>query len=269
LPVLRHFAPYDCSLFSVERLDAALRVLYGKHARQHTDEAVLALLGAYVGESWRQAFGGEWHGVPVFPFSASVEATGLSIRPCERVLSRLRDGVSLELEAPPNLHPGADPLGNTLPLSVAPPAPWDPEPWPSLACLIEAGRLLPESVIGYYCASELELPLDHSVSGAVAIDRYVSLLAPAKAPPDPDAAWARRAAILIGAYIGEVLVESLGARWEIAADAKGPDRYRIRFADGSSAAPVTRALDRLAGRRVRPLADYVSRLASGRPSLLP
>lgn len=267
LPVFGHFAPYDCSVFSIERLDAALSLVYGKQGGSESNEAIEQLVGAYVGESWRQAFGADWHGVPAFPLSAAIEGVGISLRPCERVRARLRDGATLAMEPPRNLHPGADPLGNSVPLSLSPPSPWGPAPQPSQQQLRELGRLLPQSIVGLYAAQSLDFPLDHSVSGAVAIDRYVALLVPAKAPPDPDAAWARRVAILLGAYLGEVLIDAVGARWESAEPPSGHDGFRLVLPAGTVTAPITRVLDRLSGRRVSPLSEYVTRLASGRLSV--
>jgi hypothetical protein len=267
LPVLSHFAPYDCSVFSVDRLDAALSLIYGKGGQARSDEAVEQLVGAYVGESFRQAFGAEWQGVPAFPLSATIEGIGISARPCERVRERLLRGVPLAMEPPRSLHPGADPLGNSVPLTLSPPSPWDPSPFPSPEQVQELGRLLPQSVVGLYTAQELQLPLDHSVSGAVAIDRYVALLVPPKAPPDPDAAWTRRVAILLGGYLGEVLVDAVGAQWENSGRASGHESYRLVLPHGTLTQPVTRVLDRLSGRRVSPLSEYVSRLASGRLSM--
>lgn len=269
LPVLRHFAPYDCSVFSIERLAAAFDVLYGPsgHLGPGEDGSVL-LAGAYVGESLRQAFGGEWQGTPDSPQSARVEAVGISVRPCERVAKSLRNREPLSFESPAHLHPGADPLGNSVPLSLVPPSPWDPEPWPALHRVSEIGRLLPQSVVGLYCA-KVASRLDHSVSGVSAIDRYVALIAPSKAPPALDAGWARRVSVLLGAYLGEVLIRALGARWLDTERVDGPPAYRIALRDGSVTTPVARALDRLSGRRVGPLSEYVARIIGGRASLHP
>jgi hypothetical protein len=268
LPVFRHFAPYDCSVFSVDRLESALGLLFGSEgARTPIDEATLQLLGAYVGESWRQAFGAEWQGVPAFPLSASIEGIGLSVRPCERLRERLERGVALAIETPHAMHPGADPLGNSVPLSLVPPAPWDPDAYPPIEDFAALGRSLRDSVIGLYCERSLGLPLDLSISGTVAIDRYVALLAPLKAPPDPDAGWSRRVAVLLGAYLGEVLIDAVDARWEPKTKLQALDDYRLLLPHGNIATPVVRVLERLAGRRVSPLSEYVARLASGRTSI--
>jgi tetratricopeptide (TPR) repeat protein len=266
LPVLRHFSPFDCSVFSVDRLEAALALLFDQPT-ESANEPLELVLGAYLGECYRQAFGAEWQGAPALPLAARIDGVGISMRPCERVRARLREGKPLAVDAPRNLHPGADPMGNSVPLSLRPPAPWDPKPWPLADEFLRLGRLLPISVVGYYCSRTLGLPLDRSVSGIVALDRYLALLAPPKAPPDPDGAWLFRVGVLLGAYIGEVLVEAVAARWEISEPPNSPDSYRLVLPHGAVATPVNRVLERLAGRRPSPLSEYVTRLASGRPSI--
>jgi tetratricopeptide (TPR) repeat protein len=266
LPVLRHFSPFDCSVFSVDRLEAALALLFDQPT-ESANEPLELVLGAYVGECYRQAFGAEWQGAPALPLAARIDGVGISMRPCERVRARLREGKPLAVDAPRKLHPGADPMGNSVPLSLRPPAPWDPKPWPLADEFLRLGRLLPVSVVGYYCSRTLGLPLDRTVSGTVALDRYLALLAPPKAPPDPDGAWLFRVGVLLGAYIGEVLVEAVAARWEISEPPNSPDSYRLVLPHGAVATPVNRVLERLAGRRPSPLSEYVTRLASGRPSI--
>jgi len=268
LPVFRHFAPYDCSVFSVERLEAALSLLFASRApRAPGGDVLLQWLGAYVGESWRQAFGAEWEGTPAQFLSARIEGIGLSEQPCERIRERLERGLSLDIETPHALHPGADPLGNSVPLSLVPPAPWDPRTLPDIEQFSSLGRSLEASVIGLYCERALGLPLDLSISGAVAIDRYVALLAPPNAPPDPQAGWGQRVALLVGAYLGEVLVDAVAAHWDPVSDVRSLDAYRLMLPNGSVATPVVRVLDRLAGRRTSPLSEYAARLASGRTSV--
>jgi hypothetical protein len=247
--VLRHFAPYDRSVYSVHRLDAALSVLFGKQRPREPSTAIVQLIGAYVGESWKQAFGGDWYGRASTLAAVSVNGSGVSVRPFQRVIERLRDGAPLALVQPEHLHPGADPLGNSVPLSLAPPAPWDPDPWPSRALFEELGDVLPFSVIGVYCAEVAGLPLDHSRRGSEGLERYLDLVAPANASHDTNSAWARRVALLVGAYVGQVLVKEGSAHWEASAQAPSANQYRLTLPDGSSVSPVLRVLDRIAGRR--------------------
>lgn len=263
LPVLRHFAPYDCSVFSVERLVAAIDLVYGR-TRRPPREPVVLVLGSYLGECLRQAYGGEWNGGRFDPGAATVIATGLSVAPCERVALRIARAEPLVFQPPARLHPGADPFGNSVPLSIGPPSPWDPEPWPSPERFREIGRLISGSVIGLYCRNVLHRELDLSPASLTALDRYVALVAPERAPPDPSAPWVRRGALLVGAYVAELLTHTLGARLRNVPRAEGPESYQLELRDGTTALPVARVLDRLAGRRMAPLTDYVARLAEGR-----
>src|SRR5262249_36606802 len=64
-PVLSSFAPYDQSLWSVRRVEAAVDVLYGGERRQRVptdDSSLVMLLGAYIGETLRLANSGHWEG---------------------------------------------------------------------------------------------------------------------------------------------------------------------------------------------------------------
>lgn len=264
LPLFRHFAPYDCSLYSVSRLDAALSLVYGGVESPPPPRSVLEFLGAYVGESLRQAFGGEWHAPRPDPLSATVQAAGLSIHPFEQVQSRIQAAEPLPIPRLTRLHPGADPLGNSVPLSIAPPSPWDPEPHPDPANFQLLGNLLPHSVIGFYCQEIEQLPLDFTVSSLSALDAYLALLAPENSVPDPDAAWSRRIALLVGAYLGELLVRVHGATFQAPREIGGLDSYRYRLPNGIFAAPVTRILQRLEGRRASSLIEYVGRLIEPR-----
>ncbi|HET9958188.1 MAG TPA: tetratricopeptide repeat protein [Polyangiaceae bacterium] len=266
LPLFRHFAPYDCSLYSVSRLDAALSLVYGGADNSEPPRSVLELLGSYVGESLRQAFGGEWHVPRPDPLAATVQAAGLSIHPFEQVQSRIQAAEPLPIPRLTRLHPGADPLGNSVPLSIAPPAPWDPDPFPDTATFQLLGRLLPHSVIGFYSEEIEQMPLDFSIASLSALDSYLALLAPENSIPDPDSAWSRRAAVLIGAYVGEVLARVHSAVLQAPREIAGLDAYRYRLPNGVSAAPVTRVLQRLDGRRASSLVEYVTRLAESRGS---
>src|SRR5262249_26274788 len=145
-------------------------------------------------------------------------------------------------------HPGAEPLGQRVALSVAPPAPWDPAPWPEVAQLPELGARLRESPVGLYCAG-IELPLDSSFASLRSLDRYVTLLAPPLAPSDPEAPWVRRAAVLVGAYMGEVLRATRGGSWEPLQGAARPEAYRLALPGGIKAFPISSAFERLSGKR--------------------
>lgn len=260
-PISRHFAPYDLSLFSIARLDIALGLIYrgGVGPRTELRSRALLGLGAYSGECLRQAYAGEWVGGSADLLRMHIEGQGLCFSPFRDMNARLQTAAPLEVGDTPLPHPGAEPLGQRIALSVAPPAPWDPEPWAPPEQLARLGASLRESPVGLYCAGA-ELPLDLSFASLRSLDRYVTLLAPPLAPPDPEAAWVRRAAILVGAYMGEVLRGTHGGAWESVRGELRPEAYRLALPGGVTALPVAAAYERLSGRRLEQPSDYARRI---------
>jgi tetratricopeptide (TPR) repeat protein len=260
-PVSRHFAPYDLSLFSIARLDVALGLIYRGAVGPRTElrARVLLGLGAYAGECLRQAYAGEWVGVTTDLRSLHIEGQGLCFAPFRDMDARLQRAEPLQVGDTPLPHPGAEPLGQRVALDVAPPTPWAPAAWPDAVQLPELGARLLESPVGLYCES-VELPLDLSFASLRSIDRYVTLLAPPLAPPDPEASWVRRAAVLVGAYIGEVLRATRSGQWELTRGELRPEAYRISLPGGAKALPIAAAFERLSGRRLEQPSDYARRI---------
>jgi hypothetical protein len=110
-----------------------------------------------------------------------------------------------------------------------------------------------------FCES-VELPLDLSFASLRAVDRYVTLLAPPLAPPDPEAVWVRRASVLVGAYLGEVLRVTRGGKWEAQRGELRAEAYRLSLPGGVSALPIAAAYERLSGRRLEQPSDYARRI---------
>jgi tetratricopeptide (TPR) repeat protein len=260
-PISRHFAPFDLSLFSIARLDVALGLIYrgGVGPRTELRSRVLLGLGAYSGECLRQAYAGEWSGGTVDLLRMHIEGQGLCFSPFRDMNARLQSAEPLEIGDTPLPHPGAEPLGQRVALSVAPPAPWDPAPWPDMSQLPELGARLRESPVGLYCAG-VELPLDLSFASLRSLDRYVTLLAPPLAPSDPEAAWVKRAAVLVGAYMGEVLRATRGGSWETPRGEMRAEAYRIALPGGAKALPISAAFERLSGKRLEQPSDYARRI---------
>jgi tetratricopeptide (TPR) repeat protein len=254
--VFRHFAPYDSSVFSMQRLAAAIDVLLGE--RSHASEPLVMVCGAYIGECIRQAYGGDWESPTLDPAQATIHAAGLSVDPCQLVRRRLGRGEALRLPQPRRLHPGADPFGNSSPIAQSPPSPWDPEPWPNPARLADVARALPESVVGLHCLRACGEALDHTQDSLERIDRFLDLLAPPDAPLDGSAGWVRRAALLAGGYLGQVLVVDRGARMHPVEQVDDFHAYRYDLPNGTACYPVERVHERLLGRSVNSLADYVA-----------
>jgi tetratricopeptide (TPR) repeat protein len=260
-PILRHFAPFDFSLFSIARLDAALALLYRGNVGPVTElrTRVLIGLGAYAGECLRQAYAGEWVGTAADLLRLHIEGQGLCFAPLRDMHARLQAGQELEVGNTPLPHPGAEPLGQRVALDVTPPTPWDPEAWPNLTQIGLVGSHLGSSPVGMFCET-VELPLDLSFASLRAIDRYVTLLAPPLAPPDPEAVWVRRASVLVGAYMGEVLRTTRGGSWEPLRGDLRPEAYRVSLPGGATALPVAAAFERLSSRRLEQPSDYARRI---------
>ena len=260
-PISRHFAPFDLSLFSIARLDVALGLIYrgGVGPRTELRSRVLLGLGAYSGECLRQAYAGEWSGGTVDLLRLHIEGQGLCFSPFRDMNARLQSAEPLEVGDSPLPHPGAEPLGQRMALSVAPPTPWDPAPWPELAQLPELGVRLRESPVGLYCAG-VELPLDLTFASLRSLDRYVTLLAPPLAPSDPEAAWVKRASVLVGAYMGEVLRATRGGSWETTRGELRAEAYRVALPGGAKALPISAAFERLSGKRLEQPSDYARRI---------
>ncbi len=260
-PTSRHFAPFDFSLFSIQRLNAALGLLYRGSVGPRTElrTRVLLGLGAYVGECLRRAYAGEWIGSAVDLLRLHIEGQGLCFTPFRDMHARLQAGQELEVVDTPPAHPGAEPLGQRVALDIAPPTPWEPDAWPSLAQVGHLGSHLGSSPVGMFCEA-VELPLDLSFASLRAVDRYVTLLAPPLAPPDPEAAWVKRAAVLVGAYVGEVLRATRGGSWELARGDLRPEAYRVSLSGGTVTLPIAAAFERLSGRRLEQPSDYARRI---------
>lgn len=266
-PVFRHFAPFDLSLASTSRLEAALGVLYGSGARSAPLSArnpLVLFVGSYLGESVRHAFGGRWRGAPIALERAAVEAMGHDYFPFERVEQRLKLGRNVRLDLEVTSHPAAEPNAARIPNDVVPPAPWDPREWPEPHRLIDFGRALRASVVALYTAELCGGPLDGSLASVQTLDQYLSLLAPANAPLDGPNGWARRAAALAGGYLVDVLCNNAGARYVPNEAMRGPLAYEVVLSNGTAAHPVLHVYERLCGKRLTPLADYISRLTRRR-----
>jgi tetratricopeptide (TPR) repeat protein len=266
LPIWRHFAPFDFSLWSLPRLDAALALLYGSdlQLRPALDSPLRLLLAGYWGETLRRTRGGQWPAASSTR-DALMRAEFGDVRPFHALAARLERGEPIELPVMPELSPedpGVEPWFKVSATPESPPAPWDPEPWPDPSDMQRLGRALERSVVCVYCQSDSFGPLDRSLTSLGALDAYVSLIAPLRAPRNPDAPWCRRAAVLLGAYVGEVLAQALGGEWQ---PHNGPvldeRSYRIVLRSDQEATPVAQLLARLCGRTAMSVVEYAEKLA--------
>ena len=261
-PVWRHFAPFDLSLASIARVEAVLDVLYGRAPRQALSLAAYpaqVMLASYVGECLRQGYGGQWAGSLASPETVFVDANHTRFAPFHELRLRLEQGKPLLFEGAEGRYTRAS--GPPIAIPVTPPTPWDPAQWPSSRMLPRLGLAFSQSVVELYCAEFGGGPLDRSPVGLHALDNYVALLAPSTARPAVGARWVERASVLIGAYLGEVLREALGATWRDVIGAPiGPESYTLLLPDGGTTNPVTQAYDRLSGRTSIVLSHYAAQL---------
>jgi hypothetical protein len=266
-PVLSSFAPYDASLWSVRRLEAALDLVLGREGGETlsaTETGLVMLLGTYLGETLRLAHSGRWEGRAADLDSAKVVMGEQEMYPFRVLAARLHHGRRTALDSSVHVgapRPGSDPWRTRLNNPVAPPAPWAPSPWPPPSQIGALGRSLSQSPIGRFCEEFAEGPLDRTTASLIALDTYLDLVAPRGAPIDPDAAWTRRVSVLAGGYLGETLRELVGGEWiygvDAADDALG---FRLRLRGTTEALPVAQVLERVLGERSSSLVDYARTL---------
>ena len=261
-PVWRHFAPFDLSLGSLARVEAVLDVMYGRGPRAALTPASFpaqVMLACYVGESLRQGYGGQWVGSLANAEAVFVDTHFARFAPFHALRLRLEQGKRL-------VFPGAEGQrarvsGAPISIPVSPPTPWDPAEWPSPRMLPRLGLAFSQSVVELYCAEFGGGPLDRTLAGLPSLYNYATLLAPEHTRAAPGARWVKRAAVLIGAYLGEALREATGATWRDESEPpSGPDSYALLLPDGGSTYPVLQAFDRLSGKDTAPLSRYATRL---------
>ena len=259
-PIICHFPPFDLSPGSLARLDAAL-LLFARRPQRAPRYALSVLLSAYVGECVRRGSGGAWVGRLAEPDMATVErGRADTYVPWRAVQLAMTEGRAMGV-APGGSGRVARPESAEAPrAAAAPPTAWDPAPWPDFGLYRTIGRVVPGSVLGTWAARILQTPLDRSLASLSAIDHYLSLLATSAVPPDASGGWARRAAVLTGAYVGEVLCLQAGARWdENETTPFGPLRFELVTPDGGAAYPVWWSLERVRGQG-RSIAERVRAL---------
>ena len=103
--------------------------------------------------------------------------------------------------------------------------------------MVELGRGLSASAVGAWASRVLRVPLDRTPESVEAIRKYLALVRPAQ--EGPSGKTERRAAVLAGAYLGELVCLHRAGRWnETDAAPEGPLRYEVLLPDGSGVYPV-------------------------------
>jgi hypothetical protein len=262
-PVTREFSPYDLSLHSLARLEAALDVLFGPDPlpAPQMNNPLLILLGQYIGETLRQSQQGQWEGSFRDSERARVLVGHRSWQPFQLVAERwqfgngapIRSGVQSALSQRDSAawrHHIACPL--------QPPMPWNDSEWPAVSLMPDLSSYVAQGVVARYCESVLRQPLDGSMTSISALEGFVSLIAPPGVEHDPRDGWVRRIAVLLGAYLGEVLCRaSAGTGWLDNEVATGPEAYAIVLRNGRQAQPVSEILARFGRVAKIRLSDYL------------
>ena len=258
-PISRDLAPFDQTPWSLVRLADLLALLARGAAGVRADHPIALLLGAYVGESLRLAVAGHWEGSTGEPASREVVSQRGMWRPCEIVAAALAGksdlGAAATLAESEAVHHH---VVAHLP-AVTPLCPWDPAQWPAPSRLPHYAKALEQSVISVLCAERTGAGLDGSLASLHALDEHVERIAPKAAPPEPDARWSRRATVLIGAYLGEVLRRETTGEWSKRDSLDlGPSSYRLVLPTGRELRPVEHVFARLSASAV-PLHEYALR----------
>jgi len=256
-----HFAPFDLSLKSLERLDALLSLLVPGSA-DALPPTLMLFVTCYAGESVRATRSGTWRGRIGEPASLAVDYSEEVYHPHRHAERAMRGVKALRIEAGPTPHPGAEPPEPCSHKGAEPPAPWDPAPWPNLEQVVELGRALPASAIGTWAARTLKVPLDRTFASVEAVTRYLSLVG---GDASPHGKAARRAAVLAGAYLGELVCLHRAGRWsDNDAAPGGPLAYEVLLPDGNATYPVLLAQHELTRRGGESLSERLAQ-ALGRP----
>lgn len=267
-PVFGSFAPYDSSLWSIRRLSAALDVLYGSAPRPGvpTDDAGLVLFaGAYIGETLRICHDGRWEGkLDELDAACILFPDHRRYHPFRIITARLYQGRRASIVnalAGALETPGTPAWTPRIPSAVSPPTPWAPDPWPPPSHLGDIARSLARSPIGRFCQDQGDAVLDGSATSFIALDSYLDLVAPRGMVAPPDSGWARRIAVLSGAYVGETLRSLSGGSWVFGVDsASDANAFRLRLSGAVEATPVAHVLERVSGARSSGMVDYAKAL---------
>jgi tetratricopeptide (TPR) repeat protein len=266
-PVFRHFAPFDRSLWSLARIEAALSSIYGSDPRpwlSTDDTPARTLLAAYWCDTLRHCYDALFEGAPTRPETWTVSGAFGHVRAFELMTARLGSGVALAHERLPEIAPDDarnEAWWRRLPCSTPPPSPWDPAAWPDVTLMPSLGLALAQSVVSAYCERVSHGRLDCSLTSLGALDVYLALIAPVRATADPGAAWCRRVSVLVGAYLGETLKASFGGEWRGPGPGLDERSYTVALRDDVEAQPVAHAAARLGGRTGMSLVEYAQKLA--------
>lgn len=245
--VTHHFGPFDLSLRSLARLEAAIGTLCLLEPWPEPHPAVLLALGSYVGEVLRLSHRGEWLGSSTQPRLARVRAGALGWQPFQSVRHWLLSGgrVSLFADLSPGMaRPGTLAWQVTGKIKIKPCVLWHGDV--TAAQLPSLGRAVSESVLSVACRLLYGHALDGSSASLESLEKLWNALSSSAQPLSGQEPWLLRLAVLLGAYVGEILSHEGNAEWLETSPQLGPTGLSLRLPNGRDAAPmayfVTRAV---------------------------
>lgn len=251
--VTRHFAPFDLSLYSLSRLEAAIATLCGMRVWPEPHSAVSLLLGAYVGEALRRAHHAQWIGMPSAPHHARLRAGSYTWQPfscvghwlhaggCSSLVGELQAGLAL---------PGSVAWRSFRPIKIAPRALWQGEL--DAAGVDVVARAVRCSVLSRACELLYSRALDGSLDSLDGFEQLLLTIVASARPLTGREPWLQRVALLAGAYLGQTIANRISARWVVSDPAGLGSQPRLLL-----------ELDN--GRRITPVEHVLSRAVSQHP----
>ncbi len=243
--VTHHFAPFDLSLHSLSRLEAAIATLCGMQPVFEPDSAVELLLGSYIGEVLRLSHRGEWVGAATDPGNARVRAGSYSWRPFVSAHHWLASGgrTSLIGELTTGLaRPGTVAWKSYASVKIAPRALWQGQPETDELGVL--GEAVQSSVLARACELLYAHALDGSIASLDALEQLLRTLVASAHPLTGKEPWLQRLVLLGGAYLGWVVGAEAPGQW--LSDPVEPigARYKLRLPSGKEVTPMSHILFR-------------------------
>ena len=229
---------FDYGLDSARMLDSFIGRLV--ETGDPINDAVVTVMGAYFGETARTVFGGAWELSSDPQDPRLTTAGGASLRPFSEIRHRIDDRTDGSLP-------------NAIDSLYRPPA---------NAAALQAPESMDLGELATYMAGLAELfvdlaskvggvALDYSEGSVASLDPWVDGLWDPKGPK-PSEAQLDSNTKLIGAYLGEVMIRTIGGRWVWSLDPKQPAVER----SGKTALVLNRAFKRQVNGPDDSLADF-------------
>jgi hypothetical protein len=253
------FLPFDLSLHSLARLEAALATLCRMQPFDEPPPALVLLLGAYVGETLRTAHRGEWSGSSASSRSAHVRAGSHVWYPFTSVRMWLSAGGSKSLyaEIAPGLaRPGTLAWQTCVDVKLRPLTLWQGEVRAEhLPALARAVRTSPWNVA---CELLHRATLDGAVASLDPLEQLLRTLCGSGRTWTGKEPWLQRLALFAGAYVGEIIRSQSGAAWVDPLDPSSQLGFSLELPGGRVVTPLRHLVKRATTQKPLDLELYVT-----------